>query len=498
MYKRKFGEKHQVNLQALSESVRGKRRFFTATGFGINRVQVNTPNSISAGSATNNFIPLVGGNKFISGISSLFALGDYTFDKRFTVSGVVRRDVFSRVPINRIVDTRSVGATWNVTAENFFKKQNIFQEFRVRASKGGTANANSLLLPNGFPAGENNFGGDFPALSSFGSTTYSGTPAIVPTSPGNPEAKIERQILTNLGVDMTLWRGRVRITADLYKKESADQFISQNLSRTSGFRALSTNGGKMENKGFDFAINTDIVKTNAVLVTFGVNGGFLKNEITDLGGLPDIPAGTGIARVGKSFGTHFTVGYVGINPQTGLPIYQDINGNPTTEYSANNNRAEFGTFLPKFTGGSSLDVSWNGFDLGILVSTAQGVKRFNNEAFFYETTNSNVAFNKRIDMLNSWRNPGEQTNYQKINSLRQFSSKDVQDASFVRLRNVQTGYTFKTKEGSKIRGFKVWGQAQNLYTWTKWNGFDPEESNNIASYEFPNPKTYTIGLDINF
>ena len=297
---------------------------------------------------------------------------------------------------------------------------------------------------------------------------------------------------------MTLWRGRVRITADLYKKESADQFISQNLSRTSGFRALSTNGGKMENKGFDFAINTDIVKTNAVLVTFGVNGGFLKNEITDLGGLPDIPAGTGIARVGKSFGTHFTVGYVGINPQTGLPIYQDINGNPTTEYSANNNRAEFGTFLPKFTGGSSLDVSWNGFDLGILVSTAQGVKRFNNEAFFYETTNSNVAFNKRIDMLNSWRNPGEQTNYQKINSLRQFSSKDVQDASFVRLRNVQTGYTFKTKEGSKIRGFKVWGQAQNLYTWTKWNGFDPEESNNIASYEFPNPKTYTIGLDINF
>ena len=186
VYKRKFGEKHQVNLQALNESVRTKRRFFTATGFGINRVQVNTPNSISAGSATNNFIPIVGGNKFISGISSLFALGDYTFDKRFTVSGVVRRDVFSRVPINRIVDTRSVGATWNVTAENFFKKQNIFQEFRVRASKGGTANANSLLLPNGNPAGENIFGGDFPALSSFGSTTYSGTPAIVPTSPGNP------------------------------------------------------------------------------------------------------------------------------------------------------------------------------------------------------------------------------------------------------------------------------------------------------------------------
>ena len=496
VYKRKFGEKHQINLQALSESVRSKRRFFSATGFGINRVQVNTPNSISAGSATNNFIPLIGrnngGNKFISGISSLFALGDYTFDKRFTISGVVRRDVFSRVPNNKVVETESVGATWNVTEEKFFKKQNIFQEFRVRASKGATANVNSL------PGGDNGLRGDFPFLSSFEGTTYSGIPAIIPNAPGNPEAKIERQILTNLGIDLTLWKGRVRITADLYKKESADQFVTQNLSRTTGFRILNTNVGKMENKGFDFAINTDIVKSKTVLVTFGVNGGFLKNRITDLGGLPDIPSGTGIARVGYPFGTHFTVGYIGINPQSGLPIYQDINGNPTTDYSATNSRAEFGTYLPKFTGGSSLDISWKGFDIGVLISTAQGVKRFNNESFFYETTNSNVAFNKRVDMLTGWRNPGEQTNYQKINSPRQFSSKDVQDASFVRLRNVQAGYTFKTKEGSKIRGFKVWGQAQNLYTWTKWNGFDPEESNNIATYEFPNPKTYTIGLDINF
>jgi Golgi nucleoside diphosphatase len=101
-------------------------------------------------------------------------------------------------------------------------------------------------------------------------------------------------------------------------------------------------------------------------------------------------------------------------------------------------------------------------------------------------------------MLNSWRNPGDITNFQKLTAARQFSSRDIQDASFVRLRNVQAAYNFRTKEGSKIRGFKVWGQAQNLYTWTKWQGFDPEESNNIATYEFPNPRTYTIGLDINF
>jgi TonB-linked SusC/RagA family outer membrane protein len=492
VYKRKFADKHQVNAQALSESIRSKRRSFGATGFGINRVLPGTPAGITPGSATNNSIPLVSGNRFISGISSLFALADYTYDKRYTISGVVRRDVFSRVPNNKVVSTSSVGFTWNATQENFFQKQNIFSEFRVRASIGATANVNS------FPGGDNGFGGDFPFLSSFGSGTYAGTPAIFPTSPGNPDAMVERQKVTNLGVDFNLWNGRIRVIADVYKKESLDQFISQGLSRTTGFTGLSTNGGKMENKGFDFDLKTDVVNSKAVLLTLGINGGFLRNRIIDLGGLPDIPSGTGIARVGLPIGTHFTVGYIGVNPQSGLPIYQDINGNPTTEYSAANSRAEFGTFIPKFTGGASMDLTWKGFEVTVLLSTAQGVQRFNNESFFYETTTANFQFNKRSDLLSTWRNPGDQTNYQKLNSPRQFSSRDIQDASFVRLRNIQTGYTFNTKPGSKIRGFKLWGQAQNLFTWTKWQGFDPEESNNIATYEFPNPKTYTIGLDINF
>ncbi|HVG13574.1 MAG TPA: hypothetical protein VM935_01400, partial [Chitinophagaceae bacterium] len=188
----------------------------------------------------------------------------------------------------------------------------------------------------------------------------------------------------------------------------------------------------------------------------------------------------------------------GVDPQTGLPVYQDINGKPTTVVSAANSRAEFGTYLPKFTGGATLDISWKGFSLSALLSTAQGVYRYNNESFFYETTNSNVGFNKRVEMLNSWQKPGDITDYQKISAPREFSSKDIQDASFIRFRNMQAGYTFTNPNGKYIKSVRLWGQGQNLYTWTKWQGFDPEESNNIATYEYPNPKTYTIGLDVNF
>ena len=102
-------------------------------------------------------------------------------------------------------------------------------------------------------------------------------------------------------------------------------------------------------------------------------------------------------------------------------------------------------------------------------------------------------------MLNTWTKPGDITNYQRISAQRQFSSRDIQDASFVRFRNLQIGYTHNFKNTNLgVRSFRIWAQGQNLYTWTKWQGFDPEESNNIASYEFPNPKTYTLGLDINF
>ncbi len=486
VFKRTFNQKHQVNALAMSESIRNKARTFSATGYGINTNLPNTPAAITPGNATNNFIPAIGGNKFINGISSLFAIADYTYNKKYTFSASVRRDVTSQAPAeNKDIVMSAFGASWNIIEEGFMKKQNILQEARVRASYGESANI------GGFPS-------EFGFIPGYGVGSYAGVSGIVPTSPGNPDLKIESQNIINIGFDVALWNRRIRITADAYKKESNNLLVAQGLSRTTGFTGLNVNAGVMENKGLDFSIAADVISKNDLLVTIGVNGGFLKNEIKSLGQVSEIPQGTGIIRVGVPFGTHYTVGYLGVNPQSGLAVYQDINGNPTTDYSAANNRAEFGTYLPKFTGGANLDISWKGFDLGVLLSTAQGVYRFNNESFFYESTNGNVQFNKRTDLLNSWRNPGDKTEYQKINTQRQFSSKDIEDASFVRLRNVQAGYTFTTKAGKPIRSFRVWGQAQNLYTWTKWTGFDPEESNNIANYEFPNPKTFTVGVDINF
>jgi TonB-linked SusC/RagA family outer membrane protein len=485
-FTRTFNTKHSVNAQVMMESIRNRNRANTFTGYGINPRLLNTPSGITAGTAGNNLIPLVGGGRTYNGLFSLFAIADYTYDKRFSISGSLRRDAPSQLPKkNRNNVYWTAGGSWNITAEKFMNNQNIFQDVRIRASYGEAANINGL-------------GADFGYISTYGGTNSPYGTAIIPTSPGNEDYKLETQIISNLGIEFSLWNRRIRIVGDYFKKDSKELFLNQEISRTTGFTALRTNVGKMRNTGLEFDLKVDAVKSNDLIVTLGVNGAPLKNRIISLGQIKEIPGGTGISRVGLPFGTHFTVGYLGVDPQSGLPVYEDINGNPTTTYSAANNRAAYGTFLPVFTGGASLEVLWKGFAISALFHTAQGVQRFNNESFFYETTNSNIAFNKRVEMLTTWQKPGDITNYQRVSSPRQFSSKDIRDASFVRFRNLTAGYTFTAKNNKYLRSVRVWGQGENLYTWTKWTGFDPEESNNIATYEFPNPKTYTIGIDVNF
>lgn len=487
VYQKTFAAKHAVNFMAMYEAIRNRARTFNATGFLLNPGLPNTPAAITPGSPTNNAIPLIGGSRTLNGLSSVFFNMDYTYNRRLTISGYLRRDAPSQVPEkNRNNWFWGIGGNYNLTMEQFMQNQNFFQDLRVRASYGETANV------NGFPS---NFG----FISTYGANSYAGVPGIIPTSPGNEDYRLESQVLTNIGFDMTMLRRKLRVTVDVYDKESRELFVNAPLSRTSGFTSLSTNIGRLRNRGIDFLISGDLVTKKDLVITAGINGGFVWNKILDVGTFGDIPFGTSVLRAGIPFGSHFTVGYLGVDPNSGLPIYSDKFGNPTNEYSASNQRTDFGTYIPRFTGGATLDITYKGFFFSTLFTTSQGFQRFNNESFFYETTNSNVGFNKRVELLTeTWQKPGDLTEYQRITTQRQFSSRDVRDASYVRWRNLQVGYNFTTRNAKLLNGFRLWAQGQNIWTWSKWTGFDPEESNNIATYEFPNPTTYTIGLDLNF
>jgi TonB-linked SusC/RagA family outer membrane protein len=487
-YNGNFG-KHEVFATALAENVRNRFSNFSYTGFGINPKLLNTPAGITPGTNTNGMIPTVGGSKTQSGINSLIGIARYTYDDKYTFQGSIRRDGSSQVAeINRYHTFYSLGVNWNAKRESFMENVSFVDVLRLRASYGTTANGNG-------------FSSDFGYLPTFGSISYAGTAGIAPTFPGNPDFDWEYAKKFDLGLEFAVLKNRVRSTIDYYNNDTYNLFVSQQLSRTSGFTSLNVNAGTMRNRGVEISLQGDIISSKDWLVTLYGNYAYNKNTITSLGQVNEFESGTSIIRVGLPLGSHYAVKSAGVDPQTGNYLYYNRDGSTTTTYnSSTQNVAEFGTSIPPKTGGFGLNASYKGVSLTSLFSFAYGYQRFNNERYFLTNPSFASSYNQLTIVNTIWRQPGDVTTIGRAASARQFNSTDIEDASFLRLRNVTLGYNFpKSIIGSKyIKGLRIYAQGTNLYTWTKWSAFDPEDSNNLASFEYPAARTITFGANVTF
>jgi hypothetical protein len=162
---------------------------------------------------------------------------------------------------------------------------------------------------------------------------------------------------------------------------------------------------------------------------------------------------------------------------------------------------EFGTSIPPITGGFGTDLRFKGFTFSGFFSYAAKTYRVNNLEFFVENPGFlQFGFNQ-ARTLNFWQKPGDIANVQSPLYQNQFSSKLIQDASFLRLRNVTLSYNLPSNALSRMKYFssvRIYVTGQNLLTWTKWRGYDPEDNDNISLNEFPNPRAFTAGIDISF
>lgn len=485
--------KHEIFASALAENIRNRFQGFNYTGYGINGKLLNTPAGITAGSATGGFIPVVGGSKTQNGINSLIGIARYTYNDRYTLQGSYRRDGSSQVPeINRYHDFFSFGANWNAKKESFLENISWLDVLRIRASYGTTAT----------PFGSTNTAGNFGYLALYAPSNYVATSGVAPTTPGNPEYNWEFTGETNFGFDLEMLHNRLRISADVYQKDTHNLFVTQNLSYTSGFASVTTNAGKMRNKGIEGTIEGDVVRGRDYGVTLFANLSYNNNKITSLGQVNQFEQGTSIIRVGLPLGSHYAVKSAGVDPATGNYLYYNRDGSTTATYSASTQSvAEFGTYIAPFFGGFGLNANYKGFSIQSLFSFSRGFKRFNNQDFFLNNPANAGTYNMETVVKTIWQNPGDVTTIGRVASARQFNSSDIQDASFFRFKNLQLGYTLPKSVLSKIKYFKglrVFAQGENLATWTKWTGFDPEDSNNLASFEYPTARTFTFGLNVTF
>lgn len=448
----------------------------------------------------NIYRPTVFATKVTAGTLAYFGTLDYDYKDKYGVSGVVRRDGSYRfLPANRWETFWSVAGRWNIDKEEFMANSG-FRLLKLRASIGTTGNQNLgvavnnvnpliqlpnnfLDLYNGFSGYQNLLGYDFVNLS-------------------NPYLKWEQVKQTNVGVDFN-YKGIVEGSFDYYQKRTTRMFNTLQRSAVTGFYGIRGNDGILDNKGVEGLIRFNAIRNENMKLSIFVNGAYNSNKIVSMSN-EDL-SGDVVNAIGGPATQYQLYPYVGVNSANGNLQFLDINGNITENPQPSDRRLTGKSPYAKFTGGFGFNFQYKGWFLDTLFSFQQGGYIYDNLHSWvmnpdYAASNINVS----ADLLNAWTPDNTGSN---IPSL--FASNAGTDGSsdrflyktdFIRLKNISLGYSFTREQLGKlpVKGIKVFVQAENLYTWTSWKGFDPEP---IATYSlnvYPNPKTVSVGLNVDF
>jgi len=441
----------------------------------------------------------------------------------FTVSG--RADGSSKFAEgNKYGFFPSAAFAWRIINEPFMKENEFFYDLKLRVSYGVTGNQsigpyNSLALIA--PFGEGVFNNGPEATVFFGQE---------PTSFPNQDLKWETTRQANIGVDATILDGRISLTADFYNKKTSDLLLGTPIPFTSGFQTTLLNVGNVNNKGFDLELTADILTGD---FTWNASGNLSvnRNEIANLSRDEDIRllVGGSILREGYPIGTF--EGYVfegifqsseeansgpslrGETPQAGDRRYRDISGpnGAPDGFIDEHDRTVLGTAEADFNWGFSNDFSFKNFRLNVFFQGSQGNEMVNMNTLYLQNLNGQQNVLAEAG-LNRWTPENPSNLYPRANSTdvfnSAFSSRFVEDASYVRLKNITLGYELPADVIGKagLNRVRIFCSATNLFTITDYSGFDPEGnayagSTNIVGIDsgtYPMAKTYTVGVNLGF
>ena len=488
-YKQVFGD-HDVEVGVFNEVVKATSNSFGFTGYGLTNGFTNEA-GITAGSATGGYIPVVAGTGTMNGIQSFFTIINYGFKSKYYATLVGRRDGSSRFGVNnRYANFGSVGLNWILSEENFLSDVKFLDLLKFRASLGTNGN-------NGTSAG------DFGQIPSLGRANYAGTNGFSLLTPGNLNYRWETNRTINLGVDFEVLARRITGSIDVYDRKTLDLFYDQPLDPTTAFGSLPGNIGSLRNRGIELNLNGDIVRTKSLRVFIGGNLTYNKNQITSL---PEdsILTGTTILAVGKPIGTFFLVPYAGVNSANGNALYRKLDGSVTQVFNTDD-RVMYGTSNSPLFGALNAGVSFKGFDLSAQATFFLRRVMFNNDR--NNVINPTYYFdNMSVEMLREWTRPGDITDVPRPsstggNAYQDETSRLLEDADYWRLRNVTLGYTVPSSLMSrlKMRSARVFVQAVNWATETKFQSFDPEQSTSVLTgAQYPSLVQTTVGLSIGF
>jgi len=491
-YIKTINENHRVdfllgmeNINSKSAAIGGSRQNFDNTTNSFRYLDFgSTTNAYSSGSAEN------------WALQSFFGSGTYGYANKYFATATIRADASSRFgPNNKWGYFPSVSAGWMVSKEKFLEKADWISNLKLRASWGQSGNQE---IPNN-------------AYETLVSTS-GGVVNIIRY--GNPDLKWETTAQTNFGVDLSTFNNKLSFTADYFVKKTSDILLGVTLPAVSVGVIGQTivNAGEVSNKGFEFGLNLQNnehafkynVNANIATLTNRVNKlqTYVKNIIDDRTHTK--------TEVGQPISSYYGLVFDGIyqnasevstqlfsnsnNAQPGDIRFKDINGDGQINAD---DRAIIGSSIPKLTYGFSFTGDYKSFDISFLLQGVNGVDRYNDlkQILNYDSR----PFNSTTAVLDSWNGEGSTNTTPRLtfnnNGGGNVSSVFVEDASYLRLKNLEIGYTFDAKTIG-INNLRIYASGQNLFTITDYTGLDPESTSLIDKGTYPQSKSFIFGVKV--
>ncbi|MEM6525785.1 MAG: TonB-dependent receptor [Bacteroidota bacterium] len=497
-FNKRINDVHGISALVGTEYREQNWETISTAGEGFNNFNLRTLNDANGPASA---VAAIGSFNTSWNIASFFGSANYDYNEKYYASFTFRRDGSSRFG----TDTRwgnfySGSLSWRISQEDFFSNVTFVDELKLRASLGQTGN--SLLDPNGTQ--------NFQALAAWASIgNYSDVNGTIvggnfPDELGNSELTWEVNEQWNFGIDYALFGGRVSGAVDYFIADRQDLLLEKPLPVDSGWPEILTNVGTVRNKGIEVELTTVNLDKGGFKWETSFNITFIDNEVIELFDGEETIGNT--IRVGEPLQLNWYPTALGVNPATGRQMWLDEQGNPTYALQGVDSKIQ-GDQQPDFFGGLANTISYKGFSLDFFFQYDYGRDILNNNAFFHEASGG-YGWNQATSQLDRWQQPGDITSVPRpydgvaepgTTRSNEFSTRQIEDASYIRLKQVTLAYDFSPTLINKIGvdRARIFLQGINLWTITEYTGWDPEILNvDIGAY--PQGLQYTVGVQLGF
>uniref|UniRef100_F4CBV3 TonB-dependent receptor n=1 Tax=Sphingobacterium sp. (strain 21) TaxID=743722 RepID=F4CBV3_SPHS2 len=489
-YRKKINQRHDFGI-LVGNTLQGstlKRTSATGRGFASNDFKL-----ISSAATTTSSQDWEKYN-----LASFFGRIDYAFDDKYLIDFSLRADGSSRFGSADLWGYfPAVGAAWRIKRENFLKNLAYLDDLKIRASYGSTGNQNGI--------------GAFAARrlwSGIGSS-YQGIPGIAPEQLANSELRWERTDQLNIGLDATLFKQALDISFNWYRKYTKDGLLPVTLAATTGYDSYTSNAAEISNKGLELALVSRNIRKTDFSWQSSFNIARNVNKIEKL----ENPLNYGsrdliLFQEGHPLYSFWVYNQLYVDPQTGDVVYEDVNEDGRITVA---DRKIMGSIWPDFYGGLTNNFTFKGFDANIFFVFSYGNEIYNHNRFFGEAGGARdaarVIFASNLDR---WQQPGDITDVPRsdgvnVNNYKDGGSRWLEDGSYLRLRSLTIGYTLPKHVTDRwhLDRLRFYLQGNNLFTWTKYSGLDPEAAASSDPNEQgidlgtpPQPRSFQLGINL--